>query len=150
MSRRKIGIAIGLSLLIIFFGIYVAISIFHVDDRLSPPSATNRLPGNGSVHGQILLGPVCPVEQNPPDPACAPKQYKGTVEIKSLSTGTTYKPVTTDSAGEFDLSLAPGSYELKVSKASNSSPFPQCSAVEILVIANKSQAVTMNCDTGIR
>lgn len=122
----------------------------HFTVVATPPDATQQVSGNGSVNGQVLLGPVCPVERIPPDPACAPRPYKTTINIWSTVTGSTYKPVTTNAAGIFRLSLAPGSYGLKVAAHTNSSLYPRCSEVAIVVVAKKSQNVTMNCDTGIR
>jgi len=124
--------------------------LIHFTVVATPPDATKQLPGNGSVRGQVFLGPVCPVERIPPDPACAPRPYKTMINIWSTVTGSNYKPVATDASGVFKLSLAPGSYGLKVSHLSNGSPYPRCGEVAIVVAAKKSQNVTVNCDTGIR
>ncbi len=124
--------------------------LIHFKVVASPPDATKKMAGNGSVRGQVFLGPVCPVEHNPPDPACAPKPYKTTIDIWSTLTGSSYKRVATNASGIFNLSLAPGSYGLKVSQAENGSPYPRCGEVAIVVAAKRSQAVTVNCDTGIR
>lgn len=124
--------------------------LIHFKVVVNPPDATKQMPGNGNVRGQVLLGPVCPVEHNPPDPACAPKPYKTTIDVWSTLTGSSYKRVATNASGIFNLSLAPGSYGLKVSQATNGSPYPRCGEVAIVVAAKKFQDVTVNCDTGIR
>lgn len=124
--------------------------LIHVKVVKTAPDATKQVMGNGSVRGEVLLGPVCPVERTPPDPACAPRPFETTINVWSTVTGSTYKPVATNAAGEFRLSLAPGSYGLKVSDHSNASLYPRCSEVAIVVVAKKSQNVTINCDTGIR
>lgn len=124
--------------------------LIHFIVVATPPDATKQVAGNGSVRGRVLLGPVCPVERIPPDPACAPKPYKTTIDIWSTVTGSTYKPVATNAAGQFRLSLAPGSYGLKVSAHSEAALYPRCSEVAFVVVAKKSQDVTVNCDTGIR
>lgn len=122
----------------------------HFKVVVNPPDATKPIVGNGNVHGQVFLGPVCPVERIPPDPACAPKPYKTAIDIWSTLTGSSYKRVTTNASGVFNLSLSPGPYGLKVSQMMNGSPYPRCTEVKILVATKKSQNVTLNCDTGIR
>lgn len=124
--------------------------LIHFRVLAIPPDATKQSSGDGGVRGQVLLGPVCPVERIPPDPACAPKPFKSTIEVWSTLTGSKYKPVATDASGIFRLSLTPGSYGLRVSRSTNSSPYPRCSEVAMVVVARKSQNVTVNCDTGIR
>lgn len=124
--------------------------LIHFKVVVNPPDATKQMPGNGNVHGQVFLGPVCPVEHNPPDPACAPKPYKTTIDIWNTLTGSSYKRVATNASGIFNLSLTPGSYGLKVSRATNGPLYPRCGEVAIVVTAKKSQNVTVNCDTGIR
>lgn len=85
-------------------------------------SACLRSPGSGpsgsgtaiqAVSGRATAGPSCPVERNPPDPACAARPVAGAVlVINDASTGNEVARVTTDAAGRFSVSLAPGSYRL--------------------------------------
>lgn len=111
----------------------------------TPSSTPSSLKGN--VHGQVLLGPTCPVERVPPDPACAPKPYETTVEVLISPTGNPYKTVTTNSSGEFSFSLDPGAYVLR---AKSGAVYPRCTDTPIKVSAGTSQNVILNCDTGIR
>lgn len=131
---------------------YKNLSNYYIHFKVvdSPPSATRQVAGNGTVYGQVLLGPTCPVEKIPPDPACAPRAYKSTLNIWSTFTGSNYQPVATDTSGKFTLSLAPGSYSLKVSSPANGSLFPRCGELSFVVRAKRSQNITVNCDTGIR
>jgi hypothetical protein len=124
--------------------------LIHFRVVVDPPSAAKQLAGNGTVIGRVILGPVCPVERIPPDPACAPRPYKSTINAWSTWTGSSYKPVQTDANGVFRLSLPPGAYSLAASPATGSGPYPRCAVTKILVVAKKSQNVTVNCDTGIR
>ena len=124
--------------------------LIHFKVAIDPPDATKQVAGNGNVRGQVLLGPVCPVERIPPDPACAPKPYKTTIDIWSMLTGSSYKPVSTNTAGVFNLSLVPGPYVLQVAQATNGSPYPRCTEVKFSVAAKKTLKVIVNCDTGIR
>ena len=124
--------------------------LIHFKVAVNLPSATKRMPENGTVIGHVVLGPVCPVEHIPPDPACAPKPYKTSIHLWGALTGISYQPVSTDASGSFKLSLAPGAYSLAVTQATNGSPYPRCNQVNISVIAKKTQNIKISCDTGIR
>jgi hypothetical protein len=124
--------------------------LIHFTVVRDPPSATKQLAGNGTVTGRVVLGPVCPVERIPPDPACAPRPYKSTINVWSTWTGSSYRPVQTDAKGVFRLSLPPGAYSLAVSRPSGGSLFPRCTDLKISVATKRTQNVTVNCDTGIR
>jgi hypothetical protein len=74
------------------------------------PSATPLVSlagGPGGVTGTITAGPVCPVEQSPADPKCAPRPVAGAVVIAKDATG--------DEVGR-TTSLADGSYRLPVGR----------------------------------
>ncbi len=124
--------------------------LIHFTVVIDPPSATKQLPGNGTVVGRVVLGPVCPVEHIPPDPACAPRPYKTSIYVWSVTTGSTYKRVNTDTSGSFKLSLIPGNYSIAVTSPANGSPYPRCTPIDVSVKAKAVQNVTINCDTGIR
>ena len=124
--------------------------LIHFKVVMDPPDATKQVAGNGSVHGQVLLGPTCPVEHIPPDPACAPKPYKTSIDVWSALTGSPYKRVFTNDSGAFNLSLVPGPYALQVTPATNGSLYPRCTEAKFSVVAKKTIKVTVNCDTGIR
>ena len=121
--------------------------LIHFKVVVNPPASTSPTSSKGTVHGQVLLGPICPVERIPPDPACAPKPYKTSIDIWSALTGSRYKSVASDTAGVFNISLDPGTYVLR---ATSGSTYPRCSNLQVKVVAGKSQSVIINCDTGIR
>ena len=102
----------------------------------------------GRVHGQVLIGPTCPVERIPPDPACAPKPYKTKIQIFAATISAhPYKTVVTDAAGKFNFSIKPGSYVLR---AKGGSFYPRCGDLRIKVSAGKTLNLKMACDSGIR
>ncbi|MDP1721075.1 MAG: hypothetical protein Q8L08_08800 [Candidatus Nanopelagicaceae bacterium] len=101
----------------------------------------------GIVHVRVLLSPICPVERNPPDPACAPKPYETKIAILDAQTNSPYKNYETDASGKLTFSIDPGAYVLRVQ---STTPLPSCSDLKIEVLANRSQSVVINCDTGIR
>ncbi len=124
--------------------------LIHFKVVVNPPSATKQLSGNGTVLGNVILGPVCPVERIPPDPACAPRPYKTSIHVWNATTGSSYQDVPTDASGSFKLSLMPGNYSFAVVSPANGFAYPRCTQVDFSVIANKTRKITVNCDTGIR
>lgn len=101
----------------------------------------------GTVHVQVILSPICPVERNPPDPACAPKPYETEITILDAQSDSPYKNYKTDASGKLTFPIDPGAYVLR---AKSTVPFPYCSDLGIKVFANKTQSFVINCDTGIR
>lgn len=121
--------------------------LIHFKVVVDPPDMSRRSASKGNVQGQVLLGPVCPVERLPADPACAPKPFKTTINAFSMLTGSAYKTVTSSDSGRFSIWLDPGAY---VIQARGGDLFPRCTATTVKVYAKKKQNVTLNCDTGIR
>ena len=134
----------------IAFTLVITFSFLSLAVLPNNASATNLVNANGSILGQVLLSPTCTVERNPPDPACAPKPYKTSLNIWSTRTGIVYKPVKTNIVGVFKLSLAPGPYVIQVQKNANGSAFPRCSKISFSVVAHKTLKLIVKCDTGIR
>jgi hypothetical protein len=73
----------------------------------SPTGTTTR-----SITGRATAGPVCPVERNPPDPACAARPVAGAVLVFQNLTGAEVARAITDQNGHFGVALAPGVYRL--------------------------------------
>lgn len=113
----------------------------------TPPSATSS--SEGTVTGEVVLGPTCPVEHNPPLPGCEPKPYPTTVEIRPVSPSESYAALNTDSLGDFKISLPPGTYYFNA-QSQSSMPYPRCSPEQVSVTAGEVKNVTITCDTGIR
>jgi len=77
-----------------------------------PPGSSASGSAALSVTGRATAGPVCPVERNPPDPACAERPVAGAVLIVQSASGADVARTTTDQSGRFSLSLPPGAYRL--------------------------------------
>jgi len=110
-----------------------------------------QFPGKGTVRGSVVLGPTCPVERIPPDPACAPKPYATKIDIYRVMNPSEalYETIATNQSGIFSVSLQRGLY---LFVAHGGSPFPRCdqSGVDVLVDPGVTTSTTLNCDTGIR
>ena len=136
MRRRFIVVAV-----IVLTSVISAILFYE-------PQGTSRFKVEmGTVHVQVLLSPTCPVERNPPDPACTLKPYETKITILVSQTNSPYKNYKTDTSGKLTFSIDPGAYVLRVQ---STTPLPYCSDLRIEVLANKSQSVVIDCDTGIR
>lgn len=80
---------------------------------MGPAGSSGTGAGKQTVSGRATAGPTCPVERNPPDPACAARPVAGAVlVIQDAASGREVTRVTTDQDGRFSVALAPGSYHL--------------------------------------
>jgi hypothetical protein len=77
------------------------------DDAWPSPNGAGRKTGIGGV---ATAGPVCPVEKNPPDPACAPRPVNGAVVVVQDASGTEVARTTTAADGTFFAELPSGFY----------------------------------------
>ena len=102
--------------------------------------------GSG-VMGVVQLGPPCPVERIPPDPRCAPRGYKTTIEISKQGSQTVVATTKSDEAGRFKIDLAAGAYAFHP-KGGN--VMPRCDSETIQVKPHSFTYATLSCDTGIR
>ena len=103
--------------------------------------------GTGGIMGQILIGPTCPVERIPPDPACAPKGYQATVIVKTSDGTKEITRFTSNKDGTFKVSLDAGTYLLV---PISSGTYPRGSQETVIVERNKFTTITINFDSGIR
>lgn len=79
---------------------------------LGPPGSSPTESTTRSVTGRATAGPICPVERNPPDPACAARPVAGAVLVFQDVTGAEVTRAITDQNGHFSVALAPGAYRL--------------------------------------
>lgn len=70
------------------------------------------LPDASGVRGTVSAGPTCPVERDPPDPACAARPVAGAVLVFTDAAGTEVTRVASAADGTFSVELAPGAYRL--------------------------------------
>jgi hypothetical protein len=102
----------------------------------------------GTVLGNVVLGPTCPVERIPPDPECAPRPYKTSVSIsRNIETPEGFKTIQTDASGTFSVSLPTGEY---IFHPQGGSILPWCNERLVEVGADETSDITISCDTGIR
>ncbi len=144
-------VTIGIIILVV-----IVIAAFWILSRISQrvsaptnPTGTATSSARTMITGQVLLGPTCPVEHNPPLPGCEPKPYETTVDIRPASSSSSYMALNTDSSGIFKIALLPGIYYFNA-QTQTGMPYPRCSPVQVAVVLGLPQNIIINCDTGIR
>ena len=109
----------------------------------TPPPA-----GAAGVVITAVAAPTCPVEQIPPDPACAPRPVPGAEIRISTPDGQEVATVRLDGTGRATIALAPGQYVVTGLPVAGllGTPAP----IPVTVDAAGFAAVDLVYDTGIR
>ena len=126
----------------IFFAVIVMVSA--CDDR------KNSDPG--WLEGMISIGPICPVETVPPDPACMPtaetyKAYPVSVFTSDGKNKITQLAPSLD--GSFSSELPPGNYLIVLEKPQNNVGGSNLPA-EVSITSHDKTILDISIDTGIR
>lgn len=100
----------------------------------------------GIVKGRVTISPVCPVERNPPDPACAPRPYQTKISFVSVN-NTTYS-TTSDVDGNYSIFLDSGLYE--VHTQGGIAIYPSCPIEKVSLQSGATLSKDISCDSGIR
>jgi hypothetical protein len=104
----------------------------------------------GILQGKVSIGPICPVQRNPPDPSCQPtaetyKAYPITVYSAGKKMTVSQLPVNGD--GTFSMELSPGNYVLDRQQGGvGGSNLPQ----EFIIKSGQTTTLEISVDTGIR
>ena len=104
---------------------------------------------SGTIRGTALMGPICPVEEDPPDPNCADRPYATRLVLTSADQAVVIKEFASDTLGRFTVSAAAGQYAIRSAAAANVLPYCASDGT-ISVSAGATVDVTVRCDTGIR
>lgn len=116
-----------------------------VPDGAWPGTAAGRRTGIG---GTAAAGPVCPVQKNPPDPACAPRPVAGAVLLIRDASGSEVARATTGADGTFFVDLAPGGYVVEPQAVDGL--MGTASPQSVTVNEGVASAIQLDYDTGIR
>lgn len=116
----------------------------------SPPVA---IPADGGpwIAGRALAGPICPVERNPPDPACADRPVVGAEVVVRDGTGAEVARAVTAADGTF-LVPVPGSgvYSVEAQPTTGILGTPAALLVDVGAGPAAWAAALLGYDTGIR
>ncbi len=100
--------------------------------------------GASGVRGRALAGPQCPVEMA--ESPCPDLPWEGTVVAIQSDSGETFA-TSTDADGRFELSLAPGTYDVTIDAASTP---PTAEPQTVTVEEGSFTEIEVFVDTGIR
>ncbi|MCX6259770.1 MAG: hypothetical protein NTY95_02890 [Bacteroidia bacterium] len=107
---------------------------------------------SGFLEGKISIGPLCPVEHDPPDPGCLPtaETYKA-YPVGIFSSDRKHKITQVNPAldGTFRIDLDPGKYLVILESEHfriGSSNLP----AEVVIISQNKTILDIDIDTGIR
>jgi hypothetical protein len=108
-------------------------------------------PENGFLEGKISIGPLCPVETDPPEPRCLPtaETYKAyPVYVCTPDGSKKIELISPALDGSFKTELAPGKYLVVLDKEQRigSSNLP----MEVTINSFKTTVISIEIDTGIR
>lgn len=138
--------------IVVFTAILAVASFIFAPHAAAPGTPPAPTADEGILTGSVLLGPTCPVEQNPPLPGCAPRPYATTVFVfTAANTAAPYASLPTDASGKFSVALHSGAYVVQAkSGGTNGMGLPRCGSVDVTVSAGATATTTLNCNTGIR
>lgn len=108
----------------------------------------DALPDATGVRGTVTAGPTCPVERDPPDPACADRPVEGAVLVFSDQAGSEVVRVTSAEDGTFAVELAPGAYRVTALPVTGLMGTP--GPMDVQVVAGEAADLPVSYDTGIR
>lgn len=106
--------------------------------------------GTGTLSVTAVAGPVCPVEQDPPDPGCAPRLVAGARIFVQPGDGRDILVAqgATDADGVVELELPAGDYIVVGGEVEGLMGLPEPATVTIE--AGQAATITLTYDTGIR
>ena len=109
----------------------------------------DALPDATGVRGTVSSGPTCPVETQPPDPACAERPVAGAVLVFTNADGAEVARVTSAADGTFSVELAPGAYRVTAEPVEGLMGRPEPLDVEVEA-GQPMTELQVSYDTGIR
>jgi len=101
---------------------------------------------DGFLQGKVTIGPLCPVEHNPPDPNCQPTEQTYIAYPLSAYNAAGLKVLEfhADANGDYKVGLAPGNYSIM--QETGISRFSQ----EATINPGETTVLDIGIDTGIR
>jgi hypothetical protein len=106
----------------------------------------------GFLEGKVSIGPLCPVETDPPLPGCLPtaETYKAyPVTIWTSNEKRKVAQINPSLDGSYRVELAPGNYLIRLDKEQNSIGSSNLPA-EVSIISQDETKLDIEIDTGIR
>lgn len=104
----------------------------------------------GLLAGTVIIGPLCPVESNPPDPNCQPTEdtYKTyPIAVWTIDKKSKLGQIQPNVDGSYSLELPVGSYLIDLE---NQHFFGASLPATFKIIPNETNILHIDIDTGIR
>tara|TARA_R110002167_G_scaffold47352_9_gene140261 strand:- start:596 stop:982 length:387 start_codon:yes stop_codon:yes gene_type:complete len=127
----------------LFFGLIIT-SNFSCD------SGQNQILNQGELRGKVTIGPICPVETNPPDPNCQPtaETYKAwPIAIWTSDKKTKVGLIQPNLDGTYTFEIPEGIYVVDLV---NEHFFGSSLPVTVNISKNETTMLNIDIDTGIR
>jgi hypothetical protein len=102
----------------------------------------------GTIAGNVVAGPTCPVE-NVTQP-CPPEPVQHRLVTVMTPSGAEAARTTTDSSGNFSVQVTPGNYIVQVQIVRNEVGLRQTTPGDVTVHAGETTMIHIELDTGIR
>ncbi len=126
-------------------------SIFNPDNLLIPIINSFAFVNSGvsAISGTVVIGPTCPVMQNPPLPECNDKPYKVNLAVFDAAGVNLIKQFSSNTDGKFYVEIPAGDYTIQNYPVANI--LPRCSSNgSVTVPKNTNISIIVSCDSGIR
>ncbi|MGZ5384001.1 MAG: carboxypeptidase-like regulatory domain-containing protein [Acidimicrobiia bacterium] len=117
-------------------------------DQNANTTTSTRPIEQGTIAGLAQAGPTCPVQTDPPDPACADRPVAGAVLLVLDRAGHEVDRAVTNPDGRFSIPLPPGTYRIVPQPVEGL--LGTADPLEVQVVAAGTESVTLGYDTGIR
>jgi hypothetical protein len=105
----------------------------------------------GTLEGVISIGPLCPLQKDPPDPGCLPTRetYNAYPVAVFSPRGTKITRIDPALDGSYETSLEPGHYFI-VLETNHSGISSSNLPAEVVITSKDKKIFNINIDTGIR
>jgi len=124
------------------------VTIGACGETIGGGGTTTTMAAGHLVSGYAHAGPTCPVETNPPDPACADRPVANAVILVFDPSGTQVAEARTAADGTFSVLLPPGRYTLVPQPVEGL--MGTASQQEVMVGGGPVGGIDLSYDTGIR
>ena len=122
----------------------------------SPPinvtinNTVNNTNTKGILSGTISIGPLCPVQTDPPQPGCTPtrKTYE-TYPVGVYQSSVKIADIIPNLDGTFTMELDQGKYQISLEHGSENPAMRSNLPIDIKITAGQTSTVDININTGI-
>jgi hypothetical protein len=116
----------------------------------NPSPGVSFAGGPPSVTGTVTAGPVCPVEQSPPDPKCAARPVAGAIIVATDASGQEVGRATSAADGSYQLIVGEtGTVLISALSVAGLTGAPAPVTVT-LAAPSETERIDLEYDTGIR